>query len=126
MTRDWINAQLGFTAGSVGYFSFLTWASCSEHFRPKFNNGEVVCGVRTPFWYDIVSEANLDPDVQPNLLYLAALLGAALLFLLHWPVRQEPPAGTRSPFLSAWVFGPAVVLNFWFSASNLAPRMVPW
>jgi hypothetical protein len=126
MSRDWINAQIGFSAGSVAYFSFLTWASCSGHYRPKFQSGEVVDGVRMPFWHDLVSEANLDTGVQPNLLYLAALLGAALLFLLRWPVRQDPPAGAHSTIVSAWVFGPILVLNFWFSASNLAPFMVLW
>jgi len=126
MSKGWINAQIGFAAGSVAYFVTLGIIYVREFYQPKDSSGEAVDRVAEPFWHDVVSEANLDNGVQALILHLSALLAAALFFLANRPFREDPPSGAKSRSASAWIFGSFAVLDFWFSTSNLAPRLVPW
>jgi len=126
MSTRWTNGLLGFSFGSLAYFAFLGVAYFTGIFRPEDYYLEAVDRVALPFWGEIVLGADLDSSVQAHVVYGAAAVGAALLALIDRPVRTPLPIGSPARTAVAYGFGSAVVMNFWFAVSNLAPQLTPW
>jgi hypothetical protein len=135
MTKRWINAQIGFFAGSFVYFLFLWIAVLCEHYRvvqhytdPPDQVFSITCtfGPAEPFWYRSVSHAALSHRMQPHFLYLTALIFAAAFAWMERPIPPDKEARPAARVFSSGLFSAAVIVNLWFSAANVLPQYIRW
>lgn len=130
-SNRWLNAQIGYFLGSLVYFFFLWMAVLAEHYGifrrdqdpiPRIFVITCTFGHYPPFWYRAVTNAALGHRLQPHLLYLAAVIAAGLFMMLGRPVSSERTPGLRTKVVAWGLFGTAVLMNLWFSVSNLGLR----
>jgi hypothetical protein len=127
MPRRRTNAAAGFVAGSLIYYLFLAGAAAVHQSR-LFRVLDARTPFQTPlctrgsfFGYRVVTEAGLSHRLQPHALYLFALTGAWIFCRLNRPFREDLPLYRHRIAGLAWTFFAAIVLNLWFSVSNLYP-----
>ena len=123
MPRRALNGLIGFCVGSAAYYLFLCgaavvgsqgWRSDPYSFRIRFlRSGSVL--------FSLVSKAELSHRMQPHYLYLCALICALIFCRSNRPFREDLPLYTHRFAAVSWSFFGAVVLNLWFSVSNILP-----
>jgi|SRR5579862_7993255 len=143
MARRWTNAAFGFAAGSSCYYAVLDCASgwhlngfipgipCRTPIgRDSYGfvsyHQECYSNDRTPAFHDAVDHARWSHQVQPHLLYLSGILGAALAF---WRSKPDDPGWrvpTRRSLLAGSLFWAMVFVHLWFSVANLSPETLDW
>jgi hypothetical protein len=143
MSRRWTNAAFGFAAGSLSYYVVLAFAA-GWHFNDLIPG--VKCRVpagrdssgfvsyyqecyaidRLSVWHDAVTHARWNHQVQPHIVYLCGILGAAFALWRSEPEDPGTRVSTRRLLLAGTVFWATVLLNLWFSVANLSPRSLDW
>lgn len=119
-----MNGVIGFCVGSVAYYVFLCGAAIVGYHGWISDHTSFItrCYLRSSgVWFTLVSNAEFSHRMQPHYLYLCALISALVFSRINRPFREDLPLYTHRFAGLSWSFFAAVVLNLWFSVSNILP-----